>query len=95
MIDMEHDPDFGKATVATRVGFKKAKKIGYTIVFAGLALLTLASLTRLIPTLIIIGILIGGTIAALSYRLPPIRGVYLLVAGLYVIMLSTLLSIAL
>ncbi len=95
LIDMEHDPDFGKATVATRMGFKKAKKIGYTIVFAGLGLLALASLTGLIPSLIIIGILIGGTIAALSYRLPPIRGVYLLVAGLYVVMLSTLLSVAL
>jgi 1,4-dihydroxy-2-naphthoate octaprenyltransferase len=93
LIDMAHDPDFGKATVATRLGFNKAKKIGYTTVFVGLALLALASLTSLIPPFIMIGILIGGAVAAFSYHLPPIRGVYILVAGLYVVMLVTLLPL--
>lgn len=91
LIDMSHDTDFGKATIATRLGFNAAKKIGYAIVFSGLALLGLASLAGFIPPFVVIGTIVGGTIAAVSYRLPPIRGVYLLVAGLYVVMLLTLL----
>lgn len=91
LIDMSHDTDFGKATIATRLGFNAAKKIGYAIVFSGLTLLGLASLAGLIPPFVVIGTIVGGTIAAVSYRLPPIRGVYLLVAGLYVVMLLTLL----
>jgi len=90
LIDMAHDPDYGKATIATRMGFDAAKKIGYAIVFSGLGLLGFASLTGFIPPFIILGTLIGGAVAAFSYRLPPIRGVYLLVAGLYVVMLATL-----
>lgn len=90
LIDMEHDPDFGKATMATRMGFNAAKKVGYAIVFSGLGLLGLASLAQLLPPFVIFGTLIGGAVAVFSYRLPPIRGVYLLVAGLYVVMLATL-----
>ncbi len=93
LIDMEHDPDFGKATIATRMGFHAAKKIGYIIAFSGLGLIGIASLAQLIPPFVILGTLIGGAVAAFSYRLPPIRGVYLLVAGLYIVMLATLLPV--
>lgn len=93
LIDMGHDPDFGKATIATRLGFNAAKRIGYATVFAGLGLLGLASLIRLLPTFIIYGTVLGGAVAALSYRLPPIRGVYILVAGLYIVMITTLLPV--
>ncbi len=93
LIDMQHDPDYGKATVATRLGFSRAKIIGYVTVFIGLGLLGVASLTGLLPGNILVGILMGGCIAAVSFRLPPIRGVYVLVAGLYIVMLTTVLAL--
>ncbi len=92
LIDMEHDPEFGKATIATRFGFNAGKKIGYTTVFFGLGLLGVASLLGLIPSSVLFGIIGGGGVAAFSYRFSPVRSVYILVAGLYVVMLATLLQ---
>lgn len=93
LIDMEHDPVFGKATVATRLGFERAKRAGYAIVLLGLSLLAYASITNLLPATILVGVAIAGVTAACSYRLKPIRGVYILVAGLYAVMIATLIAI--
>lgn len=89
MIDMKHDKLFNKNTIPVLLGTKKNKMFGYALAYLSLIMVAIFSMLFLTP-LNLIGILISFIIILYSSRLKVEKGIYIFVAGIYVVMLSTL-----
>lgn len=84
LIDAGHDAELGKRTVPVALGKARAKDAGYAAVALGL--LPLALLHPVVG----VAVLTALGIAVASARLDVDRGIYPLVAGIYVVMATVL-----
>lgn len=86
LIDVDHDAELGKATVPVQLGPERARRLGYGIVVAGILPLAL------LGPVVAVGVVGGLALVVASAAWEPDRGIYPLVAGVYVVMVAVLVS---
>lgn len=84
LIDADHDAELGKTTVPVALGPERARRLGYGLVAAGMLPLVL------LGPLVAVGVVGGLALVTASSILETDRGIYLLVAGVYVAMAAVL-----
>jgi len=92
MIDMKHDKFFNKNTIPVLLGFKKNKIFGYMLAYLSLIMIATFSLLFL-TELNLIGVLLSFVTIFYSSKLKVEKGIYIFVAGIYIAMLSTFVSL--
>ncbi|GEM_PF-4845939 len=88
VIDFKTDKKLGKITTPVLIGLRRAKALGYEVFYLGLISLLFLSLIGGIKFGNVYGILAGSVVGGYSYKFKPETGVYILVVGIYIVMLT-------
>jgi 1,4-dihydroxy-2-naphthoate octaprenyltransferase len=94
LIDLDSDRAFGKRTVAVVLGPRGARRVGYALCAAGLGMALALAALGAAPRTSALGALLAAPVLAASFRLPPERGVLLVVGAGYLWLLSLLAALA-
>lgn len=84
--DLDVDVKLKKRTLAVILGFKRAKRLGYLLILAGLGLGFLLSVVGLLPTFTMCSFAPALPLVYLSWGMNPRRGVMVLIIAAYLIL---------
>lgn len=87
--DIEGDRTLSKKTIPVVIGFKEAKNVAYVFISLGLILACLTACLRVIPFSVTCSVGVSIPVFAYSWRFDPRKGIMVLIAGSYVLMLLT------